>query len=96
MQRLFPAAVALALATLPAAADEFTDTLDSALKAYNSGDITGAREDLDYAGKLLTALKADALAKFLPEAPAGWTREAASDDDSAAAGGLMGMFGGGT
>mgnify|MGYP007070997141 CR=1 FL=1 len=90
------AAVALALAATPAAADEFTDTLASALKAYNEGDVTGAREDLDYAGKLLTAMKAEALAKFLPEAPAGWTKEAASDEDSAAAGGFMGMFGGGT
>jgi hypothetical protein len=95
MQRILPAAVALALAGLPAVADEFTDTLDSARKAYDAGDITGAREDLDYAGKLLTAMKGEALAKFLPAAPAGWTREAASDDDSAA-GGVMGMFGGGS
>ena len=80
-----PAALALALSAMPACADEFTDTLASALKAYNDGDVTGAREDLDYAGKLLTAMKAEALAKFLPAAPAGWTKEAASDDDWAAA-----------
>jgi len=96
MLRVLPAAVALALAGLPAVADEFTDTLDSARKAYDSGDITGAREDLDYAGKLLTTMTGEALAKFLPAAPAGWTREAASDDEGAAAGGLMGMFGGGS
>ena len=100
MVRYQPTAVAvtlaLALTGMPAGADEFTDTLASALKAYNEGDVTGAREDLDYAGKLLTAMKAEALAKFLPAAPAGWTKEAASDDDSAAAGGFMGMFGGGT
>ena len=95
MVRYLPTAVALALAGLPAAvcADEFTDTLASALKAYNEGDVTGAREDLDYAGKLLTAMKADALAKFLPEAPAGWTKEAADADEGA---GFMGMLGGGT
>ncbi len=95
MLRFLPAAVALALAGLPALADEFSDTLESALKAYNSGDVSGAREDLDYAGKLLNAMKAETLGKFLPEAPEGWTREAATDDD-AAAGGLMGMLGGGT
>lgn len=95
MTRLLPAALALALAALPAAADEFTDTLASALKAYNDGDITGARADLDYAGKLLNALKSEALAKFLPAAQAGWVREEASGDEGAA-GGFMGMLGGGT
>jgi hypothetical protein len=90
------AAVMLVLAALPAAADEFTDTLASALKAYNEGDVSGAREDLDYAGKLLGAMKSDALAKFLPEAPPGWIREATPSDDASAAGGFMGMFGGGT
>ena len=72
------AALALALAALPAAADEFTDTLESALEAYRDGDIAGARADLDYAGKLLTAMKSEALAKFLPAAQPGWTREAAA------------------
>jgi hypothetical protein len=94
MRRLFPTALAVTtLAMTPAIADEFTDTLDSALEAYSTGDITGARADLDYAAKLLTALKAESLAKFLPAAPAGWTR---ADADDAEAGGMMAMFGGGT
>ena len=95
MLRFTPAVLALALA-LPAAADEFTDTLESALEAYRAGDISGARADLDYAGKLLTSLKSEALAKFLPAALPGWTRGEASDEDAAAAGGFMGMLGGGT
>ncbi|HRO12861.1 hypothetical protein [Amaricoccus sp.] len=94
MLRLTPAALVLALAQ-PAAADEFTDTLESALEAYRSGDVSAAREDLDFAGKLLAAMKSEALAKFLPAAPGGWTRGEASDEE-AAAGGMMGMFGGGT
>ena len=57
---------------------------------------SGAREDLDYAGKLLTAMKSEALAKFLPAALPGWTREEAAAEDAAAAGGFMGMLGGGT
>lgn len=95
MTRLLPLAAALALASLPAAADEFTDTLEGALKAYNEGDVSGARQDLDYAGKLLDTMKSEALGKFLPAALPGWTREASAEDD-AAAGGFMGMLGGGT
>ena len=48
---------------------------------------------LDYAGKLLNAMKSEALAKFLPEPQPGWIK-AASDDSSA--GGFLGMLGGGT
>jgi hypothetical protein len=94
MLRFTPAVLALALA-LPAAADEFTDTLESALEAYREGDISGAREDLDYAGKLLGALKSEALAKFLPAALPGWTRGEASADEAAAGAGFAGMLGGG-
>ncbi len=93
MRRTVIAAIAVAAAALPAWADEFTDTLDSARKAYEEGDVSGARADLDYAGKLLLALKSESLAKFLPEAPAGWTKEAADNDEAA---GFMGMLGGGT
>lgn len=85
---------ALLLIATQAAADEFTDTLDGAIEAYKSGDISAAQEDLDYAGKLLTSLKAAELAKFLPVAPAGWTRIDPTDDSEASA--MMGMFGGGT
>ena len=42
-----------------------------------------------------TSMKSEALAKFLPAAQPGWTREEAAEDD-AAAGGFMGMLGGGT
>lgn len=94
MRRIATCIFALAaVAAAPAAADEFTDTLDSARQAYESGDISGAGADLDYAGKLLLAMKSDTLAKFLPEAPAGWTKEAADSDEGA---GFMGMLGGGT
>lgn len=86
-------AAALVVATVPAFADEFTDTVESALKAYKDGDVDGARQDLDYAGKLLGTMKAESLAKFLPEPLPGWTREPADADDSTD---FMGMFGGGT
>jgi hypothetical protein len=94
MKPVLPVACALTLIAAVATADEFTDTLDGALQAYRDGDITAAQQDLDYAGKLLTAMKSESLAKFLPAAPAGWARDESSD--AADASGVMGMFGGGT
>jgi hypothetical protein len=94
MKPLLPAACALTLIAAGAMADEFTDTIEGALQAYRDGDVTAAQEDLDYAGKLLTAMRSEALARFLPPAPAGWTR--GENPDAAEAGGFMGMFGGGT
>ncbi|MBA3326559.1 MAG: hypothetical protein H0T41_15265 [Rhodobacteraceae bacterium] len=82
-----------ALAAGPVVADEFTDVVESGLAAYRDGDVAAAREDLEYAVKLLTEMKAETLAKLLPAAPAGWTREAA---DTEGAGFAMAMFGGGT
>jgi hypothetical protein len=81
MNRIAAAAFACALATLPAvvAADEFTDTMDDALAAYRAGDYDAARDDLDYALKLLNDLKAAGLADFLPAAQPGWTRSEAAD-----------------
>ncbi len=62
------------LCALPAAADEVVDTLNSAISAYQGGDVQYALEELAYAQQLLLSLKTDSLRAFLPEAPAGWTR----------------------
>ena len=93
MIRHLPATLALVLAAAPVVADEFTDTLQSALKAYEEGDVDGASADLEYAGKLLTAMKAESLAALLPAALPGWTR---AEADAAESSGFMGMLGGGT
>jgi hypothetical protein len=93
MLRTSAALVALALTAAPVFADEVTDTLEGALEAYRAGDMNAAREDIDYAAKLLAAMRAESLAKLLPAALPGWTREDAQDDESA---GMMAMFGGGT
>lgn len=82
--------LALVALTAPALADEVSDTLSSALQAYEDGDIGYAIEELDYAKQLLQAMKTDALAGFLPEAPDGWTREVSSEMSSG-----LSMFGGG-
>jgi hypothetical protein len=82
------------LAFAPAvSADEFTDVVAGALEAYEEGDITVAREELDYAMKLLSDLKAQSLAGFLPEAMPGWTR---TEADAEGGGMAMAMLGGGT
>ncbi len=73
-----------------ALADEVTDTLTSALEAYEEGDIDYAIEELDYAKQLLKAMKTDELTAFLPEAPAGWTREVSTE-----MGAGLAMMGGG-
>lgn len=91
MPRPFLVLPLLLCAALPAGADEFSDTLESALKAYNDGDVKTASDDLSYATKLLNTRKTEALAKFLPEAPAGWTREDSAPDDGIG----MGILGGG-
>jgi len=69
----------MAASTFAASADDVTDTLESALKAYEEGDIKYALEELEYAKQLISAMKTDALSAFLPEAPDGWTREVNSD-----------------
>jgi hypothetical protein len=88
------AALCFAVTHAPLAhADEFTDVVDSALKAYAEGDITVAMEELDYATKLLGDMKSASLGRYLPEALPGWTRAEASAEGTGMA---MAMFGGGT
>lgn len=72
-------------------ADEVSDTLKSALTAYEEGDISYALEELEFAKQLMQQMKTADLAKFLPEAPDGWTREISDDTNTG-----MAMFGGGS
>ncbi|TYB82195.1 hypothetical protein FVF75_05560 [Maritimibacter fusiformis] len=82
--------LALVSMSNPALADEVTDTLTSAMDAYEEGDIDYAIEELDYAKQLLQAMKTAELTAFLPEAPAGWTREVSEEMNTGLA-----MLGGG-
>lgn len=90
MFKPFSAALLACSLASPVMADEITDTLQSAIEAYEDGDIQYALEELEYAKQQLAALKTDALTAFLPEPPDGWTREVSTDY---AAG--MAMLGGG-
>ncbi|WP_353890426.1 hypothetical protein [uncultured Aliiroseovarius sp.] len=84
-------AIAAVLTPALAHADDVTDTLESALKAYQEGDINYTLEELEYAKQLLKAMKTADLAKFLPEAPDGWTREVSTEMSAGLA-----MMGGGS
>ena len=94
---LRPALLTLALATLsaslaaPLAADEFRDTMATALEAYDAGDIRHALEELAMAQRLLQQMQAGAIESFLPPTPEGWQRQI--DGDFA---GMLAMMGGGT
>lgn len=80
---------------VPVLADDVTDTLDAARAAYEAGDITTALDELAFAQSMMQDMRIESLTGFLPEAPAGWTREVSSDVSSvlAFAGGGIGAEG---
>ncbi|VAX16213.1 hypothetical protein MNBD_NITROSPINAE04-2602 [hydrothermal vent metagenome] len=75
----------------PVFADDVTDQIDEALKAYKKNDYSMATTALDSASALIRQKKGDALAKLLPEPLKGWKAEEAESSSAGAA-----MFGGGT
>jgi hypothetical protein len=89
------AALSLAVSPLPALAesheDEILATLQSAMTAYEDGDIQYALEELAYAQQLLNGLVAEGLQGYLPAPLDGWTM---TIDNEAAQG--MAFMGGGT
>ena len=90
MLRLICAAVLLVTAAIPAlAADDILDAIDQARKAYQSGDMATAKQQLDTASQLIGQKNAEAFAKLLPAALPGWKAEEAQAQAVGAA-----MFGG--
>lgn len=86
------AALLLAVASVSAAhADDVTEQIDQALKAYQSHDTRTAIAALDAAANLLRQSRAEGLKKLLPAAPYGWTADQAEATAVGAA-----MLGGGT
>jgi hypothetical protein len=76
--------------SLPANADEIGDTIKEALNAYEKGDITQAKEDLQYALELLKQASGGKLKSFFPEPLEGWKASEIEDQSQGAA-----MLGGG-
>ncbi len=87
--RLAVAAGVIALAA-PALADDVTDSIAEGLEAYEAGDMTAAKQALDYASQLIAQKNAEGLSGLLPEPLSGWDAE---DADTQAMGAAM--FGGG-
>ena len=72
--------VALAIAGLlagPALADDITDAMDQARKAYQAGDLANAKQSLDLASQLIGQKNAEGFAALLPNPLPGWNAEKA-------------------
>lgn len=83
-------AALVVLAAVPAlAADDILDAIEQARKAYQSGDMAGAKQQLDTASQLIGQKNAEGFAKLLPKPLAGWTADKAEAQAIGAA-----MFGG--
>ncbi|HWC94415.1 MAG TPA: hypothetical protein VG475_15040 [Pseudolabrys sp.] len=88
--RLIALAAVIAAAALPArAADDILDAIDQARKAYQSGDLGEAKQQLDTASQLIAQKNAEGFATLLPEPLAGWTADKAQSQAVGTA-----MFGG--
>jgi hypothetical protein len=69
-------ALVLVAIAITARADDVTDQINEALKAYQAHDTQTAIAALDAATNLLRQSRADALKRLLPAPPAGWTADA--------------------
>jgi hypothetical protein len=56
-------------------ADDITDAIDQARKAYQSGDFAGAKQSLDMASQLVGQKNAESFAALLPQPLPGWSGE---------------------
>jgi len=65
----------VAALALPAFADDITDAIDQGRKAYQSGDLAGAKQALDTASQLIGQKNAEAFAVLPPNALPGWKAE---------------------
>lgn len=86
-----PAVIALATALAAASvrADDVEDSVQEAMKAYQSGDYQGAASSLEYAAQLVREKRGTALQAVLPAPLAGWSAAEAKAETAAAS-----LFGG--
>ncbi len=73
--RMVVAALALLAVTPVLAADDILDAIEQARKAYQAGDMAGAKQSLDTASQLVGQKNAEAFAAMLPAALPGWKAE---------------------
>lgn len=89
---LVTAALLAATAASPARADEISDAIAEAQRAYQGGQVQAAQTALQEALQLLSQRAAAGLAAALPNPLPGWTAE----EPSSNAVGVPGLFGGST
>src|ERR1700690_1940333 len=78
MLRIIWGAIFLALAAMPAlAVDDILDAIEAARKAYQAGDMAGAKQSLDLASQLVGQKNAESFAALLPAALPGWKADKA-------------------
>jgi hypothetical protein len=82
--------VGLLVSTTTLRADDVTDSIDEAVKAYKANDYATSAQALDAAAQLVRQKRGDLFKALLPDAPSGWEAEEATSQAAAAA-----MFGGG-
>jgi hypothetical protein len=76
MLRIICGAIFLAMAAMPVlAADDILDAIEAARKAYQAGDMAGAKQSLDLASQLVGQKNAENFAALLPAALPGWKAE---------------------
>ena len=66
---------AFGLLATPALADDITDAMDQARKAYQAGNLGSAKQSLDLASQLIGQKNAESFATLLPNALPGWKAE---------------------
>lgn len=69
------------------AADDISEAIDQARKAYQSGDLAGAKQSLDLASQLIGQKNAESFAALLPAPLSGWQAEKAETNSMAILGG---------
>jgi hypothetical protein len=79
--------LAICAIALPALADDITEAIDQARKAYQSGDMTTAKQSLDLASQLIGQKNAEGFAALLPAPLAGWKAEQAQTNSVSILGG---------
>ncbi len=76
--RVTLAAALLVVAVLPVrAADDILDAIDQGRKAYQAGNLGGAKQQLDLASQLIGQKNAESFSKLLPAPLPGWQAEKA-------------------
>ena len=73
--RILCAAAFVGAAPMLALADEITDAIEQARKAYQGGDLAGAKQNLDLASQLIGQKNAEGFAALLPAPLSGWKAE---------------------